>query len=155
MSTHKSQFTMLFHKTKCKILPFPFLIVIWILIIKGRSKELQVWNKVNFKTYTTNPWEEDGTETATFIPFPAVCSLNMTIFRWISVSDFGAFIVAAPKYVTPLNIVQSWSTSDTEIMKIVFLKNLFSKPIFYTRISSLRTATYTPSPIRLTNIEGY
>lgn len=65
-------------------------------------------------THTTKPWEDDGTDTATLIPWSVLCSLRMAILRCISASDFGAFIVAAPRYVTPEKIVHSWSISETK-----------------------------------------
>lgn len=58
-------------------------------------------------TYTTRPCEDEGTEMETLIPWSVLCSLSMVILRCISTSDLGAFIAAAPKYVTPEKIVQS------------------------------------------------
>lgn len=59
------------------------------------------------KTYTTTPCEQLGTDTATLMPCSELCSFNIAILRCISGSDLGAFIVAAPRYVTPLNFVHS------------------------------------------------
>lgn len=58
-------------------------------------------------THTTNPSEQDGMLTDTFKPFECECAFISLIFRRISFSDFGAFILTEPKYVTPANSVQS------------------------------------------------
>lgn len=71
-----------------------------------------------FPTHTTNPCEEEGTETETLIPWSVLCSFKITILRCISASDFGAFIAAAPRYVTPEKIVHSWSTSETKVQTL-------------------------------------
>lgn len=75
------------------------------------------WN-----TYTTKPWEDDGTDTDILIPWSILCSLRMAMFRCISASDFGAFIVAAPRYVTPEKIVHSWSISETKRFFVMFVR---------------------------------
>lgn len=75
-----------------------------------------IWlaNKMRCKnTYTTYPSEHDGIPTDTFMPFDCECEFISLIFRKISFSDFGAFILTEPRYVTPANSVQSWSISDT------------------------------------------
>lgn len=87
---------------------------IWISIIQtGNIKSRDTFLHKVGNTYTTNPCDEHGTETETLIPCSELCSFNMAIFRWISASDLGAFMAAAPRYVTPANIVQSWSISET------------------------------------------
>lgn len=64
-------------------------------------------NKNEYQAYTTYPSEHDGMLTDTFSPVVCECAFISLIFRWISFSDFGAFIFTEPKYVTPENSVQS------------------------------------------------
>lgn len=53
--------------------------------------------KIFIYTYTTKPCDDNGTEIETLIPWAVDCPFNIAILRCISVSDFGAFIAAAPK----------------------------------------------------------
>lgn len=62
---------------------------------------------IKLNAYTTYPSEHDGTLTDTFIPFECECEFISLIFRRISFSDFGAFILDEPRYVMPANSVQS------------------------------------------------
>jgi hypothetical protein len=82
-------------------------------IVQSASWKISFFDRHVGTTYTTKPCDEHGTETDTLMPCSELCSFNMAMLRWISASDLGAFIAAAPKYVTPANIVQSWSTSET------------------------------------------
>lgn len=59
-----------------------------------------------WSTHTTNPSEHVGMLTATLKPLELAAFIS-AIFRAISISDRGAFIVLEPKYVTPANSVQS------------------------------------------------
>lgn len=61
--------------------------------------------------------------TDTFIPSGELAFISATFCR-ISFSDLGALIRVAPKYVTPLKIVHSWSMSDSSSSVSVGLTGL-------------------------------
>lgn len=95
---------------------------IWYTVMQSKSGNKIIWLKFRFDeakafvAYTTNPSEQDGMLTATFNPPPGVTwEFNSLMLRSTSTSDFGAFILTEPRYVTPANSVQSWSISDTVI----------------------------------------